>query len=1218
MDFWTRLPPSSAHLLFVWGGGLATEIDEETFTKGRSLLEYRAMYLKELEIQGFKSFADRTRLTFEPGMIAIVGPNGCGKSNVSDAIRWVLGEQRPTALRCSKMQDLIFNGTDARKPLGMVEVTLRFADCEQALGTAFNEVSIARRAYRSGENAYFLNKTPCRLKDIQRLFMGTGVGTASYSVMAQGQIDAILSSRPEDRRAVFEEAAGVTKFKADRKEALRKIQQTEENLTRLTDILRELRRQATLLQRQAEKAERARTLRTELRGLDLFLSKHRAAMLEAAVAEAGLRVAEAGQRILAIQDEAEAGSRAIASANARIQEKEDAIAHLSEETASSVARHTRAQEIIQTNLSRITEYRSWATGLEHEIATAREQIASAQAEAESVNPDLTAFEDEHEALQGLLEDAQEAYDALRAEAESARVRLQAAREGLALCDRQQLHWQQQLAKADAGREERLLRRERLRAETAEAARLRDERIATREAAQAEAEHHREVAQEARESLIVLDEDRAFVADDIATAKARQEGRRQRIAALEAQRELLSRQAPGEHPDAGLRLSDPENPFHLQPGDVLGPLAEALEVPKANRLAVGVLLAPWARAVVVRSPEVARHVLAMLPEAFPDEGIQLLVVEAAPDAPLPFGITAKAGFEGIVARLLAPYRLVDVLPEVPPEQGAVITPDGALLYATGDAQRVLGNASDPLARHLLCEEIDDKTATLNREIAVEEGEVEVLQARLDAMTAKLRDTQRTLERAQRLADQAEGAFVAAERDARAAEARFADLETRLAELTAEGGHEEEAREAARQGLEGLSDARARHTAETTLASERLTLLEGELDGASARLSEARFRMAGFAQRREHALARQRDREARLRELEGLIAQREASVRSCFGNVEKLEADNVAILASLEGMEQETLALQQRIEQARADRLELGNLRDHLEAQTASARRTLLEAQESKTRAEVAMAEARTRHQALMERLTADYGTQPETLKDEPCAEWPEGETPEESWIETRMGDIRAELDRIGPVNLLAIDEHRELEERHAFYQAQADDLTRSRDELLALIKTINDTSGKLFRETFEQANANFERMFTRLFHGGEAKLILLENAEDPLECGIDIIARPPGKRPQTISLLSGGERTMTAVSLLFAIFLIKPAPFCLLDELDAALDDSNIGRFVDALKDFLVHSQFLIITHNQHTIAGSDIVYGVTMPEKGVSKTLSMKFSRTAQAADAIP
>ncbi len=1186
------------------------------------MVEYaKIMYLKALEIQGFKSFADRTRLTFEPGMIAIVGPNGCGKSNVSDAIRWVLGEQRPTALRCSKMQDLIFNGTDARKPLGMVEVSLHFADCEKALGTEYAEVSIARRAYRSGENAYFLNKTPCRLKDIQRLFMGTGVGTTSYSVMAQGQIDAILSSRPEDRRAVFEEAAGVTKFKADRKEALRKIQQTEENLTRLTDILRELKRQSTLLQRQAEKAERARTLRTELRGLDLYLSKERARALEAAVAEFGLQVAEAGNRILAIQDEAEAGTRAIAAVNARIQAGEDEIARLSEQSAASSARHSRAREIIETNLARIAEYRSWAAGLEREIAEARSRIEAATGDP-TAEVDLSAYDDELETLQGLLDDAQDAYDEQKSAVERTRMQLQEARDGLAQCDRQQLYWQQLLAKADAGREERLLKRERLSAEVAEAARLKDERLAASAAAAATAEEHRTAAEEAREALIVLDEDRSFVADDIATAKRRQEGRRQQRAALEAQRELLSAPAAGELPDAGLRLLDPANPFGLEAGEVLGPLAEAVEVPKEMHLALEVALAPWSRAIVVRSKESARKALVAVQEVAPDASLQLLVAESSEVCARTEGrrlldeIRVKDGFEGVLERLLGGVRLVETLPEEPPQDAvAVVTPRGEILYRSGDGVRLVGGAAtDPLARKLLCAELDEKIEAIEKDLATEESEIALLQTRVEAMSAKLKDTQRTLEKSQRLADQAEGAYAAAERDAKTAEARFATLDAKLAEITAETSHEDGERERAREGLNGLTQEREDFTQRSSEATSRLTVLEGELDSASARLSEARFRMAGFAQKREHVLAQQRDRAARLRELEETILQREASVKACFGNVERLEEENLTMTASLGGLEQETLGIQQQIERARADRLELNAERERLESESASARKELLEAQEAKTKAEVAMAESRLRHQSLMERLTNEYGVQPETLAEEPCAEWEEGETPSDAWLEARMADIREELERIGPVNLLAIDEYKELEERHAFYQTQADDLTRSRDELMGLIKTINETSGKLFRETFEQANANFERMFTRLFHGGEAKLVLLENADDPLECGIDIIARPPGKKPQTISLLSGGERTMTAVSLLFAIFLIKPAPFCLLDELDAALDDSNIGRFVEALKDFLVHSQFLIITHNQHTIAGSDIVYGVTMPEKGVSRTLSMRFNRAPTPA----
>lgn len=789
------------------------------------------MYLKALEIQGFKSFADKTRLTFEPGMIAIVGPNGCGKSNVSDAIRWVLGEQRPSALRCSKMQDLIFNGTDARKPLGMVEVSLHFADCEAALGTAYSEVSIARRAYRSGENAYFLNKTPCRLKDIQRLFMGTGVGTTSYSVMAQGQIDAILSSRPEDRRAVFEEAAGVTKFKADRKEALRKIAQTEENLTRLTDILRELKRQGTLLQRQAEKAERARTLRTELRGVDLFLSKRRAAALEEAIASAGLAVAEASARILAIQDEAEAGARAIASANDRIQAGEERIAELSEASAASAARHSRAQEIIQSNVQRMAEYRAWAAGLEQEVAEARAQLERLRADP-TLTPDLEAFEDEREALQGLLDDAQEAYDERRAAVEETRRALQAAREALAQCDRQQLVWQQALSRAEAEREARLMKQARLAAELDEARRLCAEREGVRAAAAEEASVHQATAEEAREALIALDEDRSFVADEVASAQARQEERRRQTAALEAQRELLSRPAPGEQPDAGARLLDPANPLGLLPGDVLGELADGFSVSAGARRAVEAVLAPWSRAVIVRSGGVARRLLGQLAEVAPEEGVQLLVAEGdAGGGEAPAGawllaeVQAKPGFEGVLRRLLGGIARVPTLPAAeaawPAGARAVVTPAGELLWQSGDGARVAGGqAGDPVARRLLCDELSDRMAALAGEVAAEEVTLSAAQARFEALSAKLKDTQRTLEKARRLADQAAGALAAAERDAAAAAARVGAAESALEEMAAEQAHDSGEREQARAGLAGLIEVRERHTRESAEATERL--------------------------------------------------------------------------------------------------------------------------------------------------------------------------------------------------------------------------------------------------------------------------------------------------------------------------------------------------------------------------------------------------------------
>ena len=318
------------------------------------------MYLKQLDIVGFKSFADKTKLTFDPGLIAIVGPNGCGKSNVSDAIRWVLGEQRPTALRCSKLVDVVFNGTDTRKPLGLAEVTITFADCEAELGTEYHEVTIQRRVYRDGSGEYFLNKQPCRLKDIQHLLMGTGIGTSSYSVMAQGQIDAILSSKPEDRRAVFEEASGITKFKADRKEALRKIEQTEQNLLREADVLREMKRQIASLQRQVGKAQKYKELRDELRGLDIYVSKQRIHGFDQELEQNAANRRDIEQAINEATGVVVEAERSQQELHAQVRELEERLQTLASQQAAADNAYSRANEVIGVNAQRIEEYTQFA------------------------------------------------------------------------------------------------------------------------------------------------------------------------------------------------------------------------------------------------------------------------------------------------------------------------------------------------------------------------------------------------------------------------------------------------------------------------------------------------------------------------------------------------------------------------------------------------------------------------------------------------------------------------------------------------------------------------------------------------------------------------------------------------------------------------------------------------------------------------------------------
>ena len=826
------------------------------------------MYLKHIEIVGFKSFADRTRLDFAPGLIAIVGPNGCGKSNVSDAIRWVLGEQKPTALRCSKLVDVVFNGTDTRKPLGLAEVSITFADCEKELGTDYHEVTITRRVYRDGSGEYFINKQQCRLKDVQHLFMGTGIGTSSYSVMAQGQIDAILSSKPEDRRAVFEEAAGITKFKADRKEAMRKIEQTEQNLLREADVLREMKRQIGSLQRQVGKARKYKELRDELRGLDVYVSKRRIHGYDEDLESNARSRNEIDAAIAGAQDEVGAAEALAQDLHAQVHVLEDRLQAVAGQQAAAEAEYARAREVIGVNATRVEEYRNYAARDRAEIEQTKATLGEVAMQAESLEQKATLLTDSLAAAKDALEAEEADFNALQDAIDAKRSDVEAKR--------------------------------------------------------------REVADTTRTGTLVADAD------------------------------------------------------------------------------------------------------------------------------------------------------------------------------------------------------------VNRNGAVE--------------TWKAGTTVTTMMK--------------------------------------------------REDLMAL----------VSVAENELREMELKHIPASQRLTERRIAASQMEQELSF-LGQQRDAANRRRgELSAAVAGREEQIAGYEESIRRLTEESGDLLAGLDELKGKANAFVDAINEGRGQRAEMLEKIAAADQDAARKRADLDQARDVRSRLEVAAAEATMRRQNVYAHLQDEYGLFADAVMREPDPKWKDGETPPLEELEASVARIQGDIAALGPVNMVAVDECRELEERYAKEKAQEEDLLAAKAQLVELIGNLNGTSGSLFRSTFEQASRNFQTMFTRLFGGGEAKLVLLENEEDPLECGIDIIARPPGKRPQSVSLLSGGERTMTAVALLFSIFMIKPAPFCMLDELDAALDDANIGRFVEQLKEFLRQSQFLIITHNQHTIAGSDLVYGVSQQEKGVSRVISMKLS----------
>ncbi len=1178
------------------------------------------MYLKQLDIIGFKSFADRTRLNFEPGMIAIVGPNGCGKSNVSDAIRWVLGEQRPTAIRCSKLVDVVFNGTDTRKPLGLAEVSITFADCEELLGTEYHEVTVARRVYRSGEGEYFINKTACRLKDVQRLFMGTGIGTTSYSVMAQGQIDQILSSKPEDRRAVFEEAAGITKFKADRKEALRKIEQTEQNLLREADVLREMKRQIGSLQRQVGKAQKYKTLRDELRGLDIYVSKGKIAAYALALETNAVQQKETEAAIAAaaaIVNEAEKEAQAI---HAEMHAVEERLGALATEAAAADGEYRRAHEVIAVNGQRITEYRMFEDRDGREIAATKRQLEELQMQTESLQQKSALLEDGLETARETLEEAEENFRESTAQIDELRSRLAEARGQSFNCDRRVNAIRDEMARLEASMRETVMKRERLQSERAqleeasaraeETVRAVEMRLEAAKAAEESAEAAREEAEQRRAALL----------EEIEDLRANFGAMQRDAAAKRAQLDLLNEadESAESFSSGAQALLDGTLPG-LGEGDIVCPLADVFEATGEYRLALEAALRSWLDAVVVKDAAAALRAVRELRAGSAGSARLAAISGMAGRPPIeeePDGmkllnlVTVKDGFEDVAEALIGDVYLVEGDVSAPPAGARYVTAEGTVFGSDGtvDVWMPSSAAASPLSRRMMIAETAEALEALEKRIADGRVTLDTGSERLHALAEAVRGADAALASARRAAAQAEGEYTGVARDAGNVKARLEGVGMEL-EALAGANADGDARSAALAAeLEETIEKRDALMDDTSMKQDELAMLESGHSEESRRLTERRISVAQMEAELQLTAQQAKDTAKRREELLRMIAGREEGIRNYEDSIQRLRDETAELMGSLEDLKEKAREVHGQIEEERIARGELQTKLLAVESGVGGKRAELDRARELKGRLEVAATEATMRLQNVYEHLNSEYGLDAASVALEKDPEWQGGAAPSAEELESRVSALSAQIAALGPVNMVAIEECRELEERYEREKAQEADLLAAKEQILALITSLNEKSSELFKTTFSQANVNFQKMFAKLFNGGEARLVLLENDADPLECGIDIIARPPGKRPQSVTLLSGGERTMTAVALLFAIFMIKPAPFCMLDELDAALDDANIGRFVDALKEFLDRSQFLIITHNQHTIAGSDLVYGVSQQEKGVSRIISMKLT----------
>ena len=1194
------------------------------------------MRIRKLEISGFKSFVDRTVVHFDSDVVGIVGPNGCGKSNIVDAIRWAIGEQSAKHLRGRAMSDVIFNGSESRSPHGVAEVTLAFDNTDPDSAAQlpleyrdYAEIAVTRRLFRDGTSEYLINRTQVRLKDVTDLFLGTGVGTKAYSIVEQGKIGLIVSARPEDRRLLIEEAAGITKYKARKKQAEQKMEQTRQNLLRVGDIVSEIERSLASLKRQAAKAERYVGYKRELEDLILHEASHK--LLEITV----LRQREEGSR--SEHGEQEQVARTALSAREAELEVTRLAAHACEERAERAQNEAfAADNDVRTHEAEIARARDRLSHLEERRAAAAKEQGDLEKTVEELllergqlEGELSRVEEEeaqeselsleqHERLEELRHGervAEQEVAGLRKRAGDAKAAVAAAEATLAGFDRRLTELRQRRVKLEdeLGRlsfeEEEVERRRaelvRLVADLAEG-----KRATAEERARLDAE------------LRALREQ--SVSQDRAVDHAKNElgQRRSRLRALE---ELHARlEGVGAGVKSLLKAKDPA---------VLGLLADRIEAPAELTAAFAGLLGDRLQCVVVsdmergvallaalskenrgRASVIAarpRYVAGAAPRPPRGEGVVGLLADrlrfAPEDEPL---VRALVGDALVVESIEVALRLAGGHLE---RAGcALVTLDGTVIREDGI---VSGGSGDAVAAGML--EQKREMRALHEIVATKSDEVTALLEAQQALRQRLSEVGAALERARTEAHQGELALVTAEKDLRRAEEQLAAAQKRRGVVQGEledlteglddaGGEQEAARTKLDAGQAALEEVGAGLSHAEGVAAEwreRVLAQQSVVTDRKVRLARVRER-ASAARGTVERLTRSCD------ELRGRIGRLDHERTEAATSAGKAAATILLGREALSTAVAEALAAQATLTEARRGLDEARQALAGREADLRGLRQELAAVSERLRKHELALERLAIEHTHLIEgvrerfrglelhRVVGDYHKR----------------APVDAAHRARIVELTELLDRMGPVNLDAVREHAEANERHVYYAGQKADLDKALDDLEKAIAQMNRESKRLFRTTFDGVNARFKALFPRMFRGGAAEL-RLTNPEDMLETGIEILAQPPGKKLGNIELMSGGEKALTAVSLIFAIFQFKPSPFCILDEVDAPLDEANVTRYNEAIRTMTSHSQFILITHIKRTMQSVDVLYGVTMQEPGVSKLVSVRINESTKRSE---
>lgn len=1180
------------------------------------------MYLKRLDLQGFKSFPEKVKLEFNPGVTAVVGPNGSGKSNVSDAVRWVLGEQRAKSLRGDKMEDIIFAGTENRKPLGFAEVSILLDNQDGKLPLAYSEVQVTRRVFRSGESEYRINGTACRLKDIQELFMDTGVGREGYSIIGQGRIDEILSAKGDDRRRIFEEAAGIVKYKTRKSEAVHKLEKEQQNLLRVDDIISELEIQIEPLAGQSEKAKEYLRLKEQLKQAET-----------AAFCEDAERIAAQLQALT------EAETAALA-------QREESLAKSEQEKTAAAAWKKKTEELdafLQQLNEEMTELRAEMEKTEGEIRLREEQCANDAANISRIQAEMaekSRKQQENEAEQAVcqskrnglklemerqqteLDKLEESYAALNTTLSQNETKVESFKDEIFEQIRIGTEAKGEISKREAMKTQYLVRKEQLLTEREYTESRLHQFEVHLQALEKQEDDRREHIRYLEQEMDALEQDRAHAAEELRQAERSLSGQEKRISEVRSRLSLL-REMEKEHEGfynsvkSLLKLADKEK------RGICGAVGQLLKVEEAYETAIEAALGGALQHIVTETEEDARDAIQYLKEnrlgratflpitaikGRPLEGKNAILAEVGVIGTAYDLVSFEEKFRQIALNLLGRILVVQDLDKavqlakkyrhqykLVTLEGDILNPGGAMtggslqkkaLHVFGRS-REIRSLEESLRQTTAAVSVLQEKAQLAKE-DLQEIEEETITKKMELQKLTVNLHSGSGEKEKTLADKAEFAE------------KLSLLELEERQLTEQlAAAEQEI--AAFQAAEAESQA-AMQSANTRLAEFQNDLSGGkeERDALMEEITQKKIALSTAGQNVytvEENLLRLREEAEELEKMQKKAAEQAEMYEK---NTDRRQEQQEDLLKKAESLRIQTEEKQTALNSTSEKKTQAAEAADIAETQAAEWKETINRLENEQIRLSAKKEKLEEEKGRIISQLWEEYemtlrmaqeyaASLPENMEKRPVREW------------------KNRIRELGSVNVDAIEQYKEVKERYEFLTAQRTDILEAEEKLHQIIEELSVLMETQFREQFCLISENFSQVFREMFGGGKAYLKLADT-ENVLESAIEIVAQPPGKNLQNMQLLSGGERALTAIAILFSILKLKPSPFCILDEIEAALDDANVSRYAQYLKHFSEETQFIVITHRKGTMEHADVLYGVTMQEKGISKLISVDFS----------